>query len=115
MTDNEKRLTEAEKKIVEVDARAQSNTKRLNTVEEEVKEKRKILSTIERLASEINANTQETKSLREDVNNIGSRMNKLEQDNISEDAGKWKQFVSYVFTTVVGIIIAIVAQKIGLK
>ena len=34
MTDNEKRLTEAEKKIVEVDARAQSNTKRLNTMEE---------------------------------------------------------------------------------
>lgn len=115
MTDNEKRLTEAEKKIVEVDARAQSNTKRLNTMEEEVKENRKILSTIERLASEINANTQETKSLREDVNNIGDRMNKLEQDNISEDAVKWKQFVSYVFTTVVGIIIAVVAQKIGLK
>ena len=51
-----------------------------------IKENRKILSTIERLASEINANTQETKSLREDVNSIGDRMNKLEQDNISEDA-----------------------------
>lgn len=115
MTDNEKRLTEAEKKIVEIDARAQSNTKRLNEMGEEVKENRKILSTIERLAAEINANTQETKSLREDVNSIGNRMNKLEQDNISEDAGKWKQFVSYIFTTVVGIIIAIVAQKIGLQ
>ena len=115
MTDNEKKLTEIEKKIVEVDARAQSNTKRLNEMGEEIKENRKILSTMEQLASEINANTQETKSLREDVNSIGDRMNKLEQDNISEDAGKWKQFVSYIFTTVAGIIIAIVAQKIGLK
>lgn len=115
MTDNEKRIIEAEKKIVGVDARAQSNTKRLNALEDEVKENRKILVTIERLASEINANTQETKSLREDVNNIGTRMNKLEQNDISEDASKWKQFVSYVFMTIVGIIIAVIAQKIGLK
>lgn len=115
MTDYEKDMTAMQVKVAEVDARAQSNTKRLNEMSEEIKANRQILSTIERLASEINANTQETKSLREDVNNIGERMNELEKENISEDAGKWKRFVSYVFITAVGIIITIIAQKIGLK
>ena len=115
MTENEEKLSELGREIESIDQRGKSNTHRIDALEEEVKENRKILSTIERLASEINANTQETKSLREDVNSIGDRMNKLEQENISEDADKWKQFVSYIFMTFVGIVIAIIAQKIGLQ
>ena len=115
MTENEEKLSELGREIESIDQRGKCNTHRIDALEEEVKENRKILSTIERLASEINANTQETKSLREDVNSIGDRMNKLEQENISEDADKWKQFVSYIFMTFVGIVIAVVAQKIGLK
>ena len=115
MTDYEKDMTAMQVKVAEVDARAQSNTKRINEMSEEIKANRQILSTIERLASEINANTQETKSLRKDVNDIGERMNEMEKESISEDAIKWKQFVSYIFTTFVGIVIAVVAQKIGLK
>lgn len=107
MTDNEKRITEVEKKIVDTDARARSNTRRLNEIDEEIKENRSLIVAIEKLAAEM-------KSMRESLDQTISRLNQLEKETVSEDAEKWKKFTWYAFIAVVGGVLGYIGTKLGI-
>ena len=104
MTDNEKRISNLEVKLTEVDSRAQSNTKRLNSLENEVHDIRNLVTSIEKIAVEV-------KYMRNDINDTSERLDRLE----SKDADKWDKFKWSVLTFIVSAIITYLVTVIGLK
>ena len=104
MTDAEKKVSCLEAKLVGVESRAQSNTKRLNSLDEEVHDLRKLVSSIEKLAVEV-------KFMRNDLNETTERLDKLE----GQDNNKWEKFKWAILTVVISVLVAYLAKVIGIK
>lgn len=93
-----------EHRLTEVEARAQSNTKRLNEHDEILQQDQELISAVKELAVE-------TKYMREDLNKITSRVDKIE----NKDGDAWNNFRWIVITAVVGVVIGFIAASLGLQ
>lgn len=100
----EEKLLEIENRLTKVEARAESNTHRLNEHEDEIKENSNLIGAIKELATE-------TKYMREDLNETIARLNKLE----SKDGDKWDKFKWLIVAGLVTIILGYLAVQLGLK
>lgn len=90
-------------KLVEVDQRAKSNSKRIDSLESKVEDIHEIASSIKVLASEM-------KTMREDVNEINNRLKQVEE----KPAKRWEGLVKLVLTGVGTALIGYFLAKIGL-
>lgn len=93
-----------EHRLTETEARARSNTKRLDEHDEAIKENSNLISAIKELAIE-------TKYMREDLNETISRLDKLE----SKDGDKWEKFKWLIVAGLVTIVLGYLAVSLGLK
>ena len=100
----EEKLLEIENRLTQVEARAESNTHRLNEHDDEIKENSNLIGAIKELATE-------TKYMREDLNETIARLNKLE----SKDGDKWDKFKWLIVAGLVTIILGYLAVQLGLK
>ena len=100
----EEKLLEIENRLTKVEARAESNTHRLDEHDEAIKENSNFIGAIKELATE-------TKYMREDLNETIARLNKLE----SKDGDKWDKFKWLIVAGLVTIILGYLAVQLGLK
>lgn len=100
----EEKLLEIENRLTKVEARAESNTNRLDEHDEAIKENSNLIGAIKELATE-------TKYMREDLNETIARLNKLE----SKDGDKWNKFKWLIVAGLVTIILGYLAVQLGLK
>ena len=101
-------LMQIRERLVETTARSKSNEKRLDEVEQEMKENRSLTEAIRELAVE-------TKYMREDLNQVISRIGKLENKDATASEEKWEKFKWAVLVAVIGIISGFLAAQLGLK
>ena len=93
-----------EHRLTEVEATAQSNTKRLNEHDEILKSNTEMVGAIKELATEV-------KYMRGDLNETIERLNKLE----SKDGDKWEKFKWLIVAGLVTLILGYLAVSVGLK
>lgn len=93
-----------EHRLTEVDARARSNTKRLDEHDEILKNNSEMIGAIKELATEV-------KYMRRDLNETVERLNKLE----GKDGDKWDKFKWIIVTGLVTLILGYLAVSVGLK
>jgi len=93
-----------EHRLTEVEARAQSNTKRLNEQDDILKSNTEMVGAIKELATEV-------KYMRGDLNETIERLNKLE----SKDGDKWEKFKWLIVAGLVTLILGYLAVSVGLK
>lgn len=101
MTPEEK--VRIEHRLTEVEARAKSNTKRLDEHDELLKENNELIGAVKELANE-------TKHIREELNKNTSRVDKLE----AKDSDTWNKFKWLIVTGVTSVVIGYLAASIGL-
>lgn len=78
--------------------------KRLSLLEAQVEELKKTIVSIERLSTIMESMLREQKSQ-------GERLGKLEE----RDGTMWRKVVSYIVTTIVGIVIGYIFMQLGMK
>lgn len=93
-----------EHRLTEVDARARSNTKRLDEHDEILKSNSEMIGAIKELATEV-------KYMRGDLNETVERLNKLE----GKDGDKWDKFKWLIVAGLVTLILGYLAVSLGLK
>lgn len=93
-----------EHRLTEVDARARSNTKRLDEHDEILKSNSEMIGAIKELATEV-------KYMRGDLNETVERLNKLE----GKDGDKWGKFKWLIVAGLVTLILGYLAVSLGLK
>lgn len=81
-------------KLVEVEQRSKSNTKRLDKMDREIEEMHELMQTVTRLATEI-------KYMREEFNDGLGRLTRLEQKPVEN----YNKIAMYVITTIIGVIL----------
>lgn len=97
-------LKDFEHRLTVVEDRSKSNTHRLDTVEEKLKENTELIISIKELANE-------TKHMREDLNETIQRLDKLE----NKDGDKWDKFKWLIVAGLVTIVLGYLAVSVGLK
>lgn len=97
-------LKDFEHRLTGVEDRSKSSTHRLDTVEEKLKENTELIISIKELANE-------TKHMREDLNETIQRLDKLE----NKDGDKWEKFKWLIVAGLVTIILGYLAVAVGLK
>lgn len=102
MDDNQ--YIQIEHRLTEVEQRSKSNTKRLDTVEDKLKDNTDLVVSIKELALE-------TKHMREDLNETIKRLDKLE----NKDSDKWDKFKWLIVAGLVTIILGYIAITVGIK
>lgn len=91
-------------RLVEIEQREKSNTKRIDILEEKVDDIHELTISVKELALE-------TKAMREDINKIDNRVLAIE----SKPAKKWDNTINYIISGIIGIIIGYLAIRLGLK
>lgn len=81
-------------KIIEIEQRSKSNTKRLDKMDREIEEMHELMQTVTRLATEI-------KYMREEFNDGLGRLTRLEQKPVEN----YNKIVMYIVTTIIGVIL----------
>ena len=84
------------------DQENQRQNKRIDMLEEEVRENRKTLTTIERLA-------QNMENMAREQEKQGARLDAIE----SRDGEKWRKIIETVLTTIVAAVVGFALAKIG--
>ena len=102
-------MTEAEKikiehRLTELEDKASSNIKRLDAIDNKLKQNSDLIGAIKELAVE-------TKYMREDLNETISRLDKLED----KDGDKWEKFKWLIVAGLVTIVLGYLAVSLGLK
>nr|UWD71746.1 MAG: coiled-coil domain-containing protein [Bacteriophage sp.] len=100
----EDRDIDFEHRLTEIEARAKSNTKRLDEHDQEIKENNNLIGAIKELATEV-------KYMRADLNDTIERLNKLE----GKDVNKWEKFKWLLVAGLVTIVLGSLAVQVGLK
>lgn len=100
----EDRDIDFEHRLTEIEARAKSNTKRLDEHDQEIKENNNLIGAIKELATEV-------KYMRADLNDTIERLNKLE----GKDVDKWEKFKWLLVAGLVTIVLGSLAIQVGLK
>lgn len=101
---DENKYIEIEHRLTEVEQRSKSNTKRLDAVEDKLKDNTDLVVSIKELALE-------TKHMREDLNETIQRLDKLE----NKDSDKWDKFKWLIVAGLVTIVLGYIAITVGLK
>lgn len=78
-------------KLVEVEQRSKSNTKRLDKIDKQIEEMHELMKTVASLTTEI-------KYMREEFNEGLSRITRLEQKPVEN----YNKIVMYIITTILG-------------
>lgn len=78
-------------KLVEVEQRSKSNTKRIDKIDKQIEEMRELMQTVASLTTEI-------KYMREEFNEGLSRITRLEQKPVEN----YNKIVMYIITTMLG-------------
>ena len=102
MTEEQK--LDAEHRLTAVEDRARSNTRRLDELDEKLKENRDLIGAIKELAVE-------TKYMREELNETIDRLDKLE----SKEIDKWDKFKWLIVAGLVTIVLGYLAVSVGIK
>lgn len=83
--------TEIIEKVAHIEERAKSNTKRLDEVEQEVKENRELTVAVKEIATEM-------KHLREEQSSMNERLKIIEEKPVKN----WDKIVTTIIGTIVG-------------
>ena len=83
--------TEIIEKIAHLEEKAKSNTKRIDEVEQEVKENRELTMAVKEIATEI-------KYLREEQSNMNDRLKIIEEKPVKN----WNKIITTIIGTVIG-------------
>ena len=94
-------------RLVQVEDRAKSNTKRLDEVEAEVKENRELTIAVKEIATEM-------KHLREEQSNMNDRLKVIEEKPLKEYESTKHDIKKQVISFIMGIILCFIAIKLGL-
>lgn len=81
-------------KLVEIEQRSKSNTKRLDKMDKEIEEMHELMQTVASLTTEI-------KYMREEFNDGLGRLTRLEQKPVEN----YNKIVMYIVTTIIGAIL----------
>lgn len=88
-------------KLVEVEQRSKSNTKRLDKIDKQIEEMHELMQTVASLTTEI-------KYMREEFNEGLARLSKLEQKPLEN----YNKIIMYLITTVIGIIVGAMVKGV---
>lgn len=102
MTPEEK--VDIEHRLTAVEARAKSNTNRLDAHDDAIEKNNDLIGAIKELAAE-------TKHMREDVNKTIARLDRLE----NKEGDKWEKFKWLIIAGLVTVIIGYLSVAVGLK
>lgn len=91
-------------RLVEIEQRSKSNTKRIDTLEERVEDIHSLTLSVREMATEV-------KIMRQDMNKMDSRVITLEQ----RPSKKLDQIWGYIVAAVIGGAISYIFLKLGLK
>jgi uncharacterized protein YcfJ len=91
-------------RLVEVDQRSKSNTKRLDTVESRVEDIHNLTLSISQIATEV-------KAMREELNKVDKRLVTLEEKPSKRMDLIW----GYIVSAIIGGLIGYILLKLGLK
>lgn len=94
-------------KLVEVEQRSKSNTKRIDDVEAEVKENRELTVAVKEIATEM-------KHLREEQTDMNKRLKIIEEKPIKDYENTKHDVKKQIISFVLGIILMFLAFKLGL-
>ena len=88
-------------KMVEIEQRSKSNTKRLDKIDKQIEEMHELMQTVASLTTEI-------KYMREEFNEGLGRITKLEQKPVEN----YNKIVMYIVTTIIGIIVGAMVKGV---
>lgn len=88
-------------KLVEVEQRSKSNTKRIDKIDKQIEEMHELMQTVASLTTEI-------KYMREEFNEGLARLSKLEQ----KPAENYNKIMMYIVTTVIGAILGAMVKGV---
>ena len=94
---------EHERRLTEVEARAESNTHRLNEVEKKQDDLTQLVTTVQVLATREEQVEKDVKEMKTDVKTL-----------VGKPGKKWENLVSQIITLLVAAVIGFVLAKIGL-
>lgn len=95
-------------KLIEVEQRAKSNSRRIDNLEMKVEDIHELASSVKLLASE-------TKAMREDVNDMNNRLKVVEEKPLQNYEDTKKQIKHNVISFICGILLTALAMAVGLK
>ena len=88
-------------KLVEVEQRSKSNTKRIDKIDKQIEEMRELMQTVASLTTEI-------KYMREEFNEGLSRITRLEQKPVEN----YNKIVMYIITTILGALLGAMVKGV---
>lgn len=88
-------------KLVEIEQRSKSNTRRLDKIDREIEEMHELMQTVASLTTEI-------KYMREEFNDGLGRLTRLEQKPVEN----YNKIVMYIVTTVIGVILGAMVKGV---
>lgn len=88
-------------KLVEVEQRSKSNTKRIDKIDKQIEEMHELMQTVASLTTEI-------KYMREEFNEGLSRITRLEQKPVEN----YNKIVMYIITTVLGALLGVLIKGV---
>ena len=88
-------------KLVEVEQRSKSNTKRLDKIDKQIEEMGELMQTVASLTTEI-------KYMREEFNEGLSRITRLEQKPVEN----YNKIVMYIITTILGALLGVLIKGV---
>lgn len=94
-------------RLITTEDRSKSNTKRLDEVEQEVKENRELTVAVKEIATEI-------KHLREEQSSMNERLKIIEEKPFKEYESTKHDVKKQIVTFILGIILCFIAMKLGL-
>lgn len=94
---------EHERRLTEVEARAESNTHRLNEVEKKQDDLSELVGTVKVLATREENVEKDVKEIKDDVKTLTSK-----------PAKRWESLMSQIITLIVAAVVGFVLAKIGL-
>lgn len=88
-------------KLVEVEQRSKSNTKRIDKIDKQIEEMHELMQTVASLTTEI-------KYMRQEFNEGLARLSKLEQKPVEN----YNKIVMYIITTVLGALLGVLIKGV---
>ena len=105
-------MTELEhERLVQVEERSKSNTKRLDEHDNEIEQLKKTYSALEKMDYRMG-------NVEKSVTSINNKLVKHEEEiskTEKEKGKKWDKLIDYIFYSVIAVILLLVYTKLGLK
>lgn len=98
-------------RLVEIEQRSKSNTKRLDEHDKELKELKQVYVALTKVNDKVENVESDVSEMKSDIKSLIQ----AKQDTAEKKGNKWDKLIDYLFYTILGACIAIVFAKIGLK